>query len=248
MISRVCLVFFMFFSSSVKANQTKNEIHFWMKAFIPKSHPSLPQYIKKTTSGNWVISAPQLPKFMDVKGLSGTCFMTDNRGFSDNAFASARVTVDFIIEIKGRKMNLKKNKGKEFVRIGSTHNVDCNTGLNIKEPKTQSSSSVSIGKIKNRGFSNLFFVKVSSSNPFYGSVSPSIDYSFTFSYNFMSRKITINGSTGYFPSFEAYYSINGEAITSLLKRSPHNDATAMSLIDLNTGFNTINFNAEIDVP
>lgn len=236
--------------SSAQAEQWN--VHFWMKAFIPNEHPRVLDYITRTTSGVWVIPAPKIPQLINIGSLSGSCFATDNRLFSIDPNASARVTTEFMILINGRDLKIENYPGRNKIRIGETHNVDCKTGKELRPPETESAETVSIGEVKSSGFNRLFFIKVTSSNPFYKifgiSLSPSIDYSLNFTYNSLHKKIEIKGATGFFPSFEAYYSINNGSVVTILKSEPHGDSTATSLFDLNLGINTVNFEGVIQLP
>ncbi|ELA6661700.1 DUF3238 domain-containing protein [Vibrio alginolyticus] len=216
-----------------------------MKAFIPNEHPLLPNYIKKTSSGVWVIPAPST----GFGELSGSCFTTDNRTFNKDPEASARVTTEFVIAISGRELMIEKYGGRDRVRLGETKNVDCKTGKQLRPTEVEDRDSVSIGEVKKKGFNRVFFVRASPSNPFYKilglSYSPAIDYSFVVTFNSLHRMIDIKGSTGYFPSFEAYYSVNSGPVIKILNREPHDRSTALSLTDLNLGVNTMNFEYQI---
>lgn len=255
MASKIGSLFFSFFLCVAflgSAEAAEWKVHFWMKAFIPKAHQGLPNYIKRTTLGTWVVPAPTLPSLVDIGSLSGSCFVTDNRDFDGDPTAAARVTTEFILMIKDRKLQIKKHAERDIVRIGETHNVDCNNGKNLSPPKTEKSESVSIGNIRSSGFKRVFFVKASSSNPFYRlaglTVSPAIDYSFSLTYNYLDRRLYIKGMTGYFPAFEAYYSIDDGPVQTLLRRPPHGDSTASALADFNLGINSQNFEGSIPLP
>jgi len=251
-IGSLCFSFFLCVAFLGSAEAAEWKVHFWMKAFIPKTHQGRPDYIKKTTLGTWVVPAPTLPSLVDIGSLSGSCFVTENRDFYEDPTAPARVTTEFILIIKDRKLEIVKNAERDIVRIGETPNVTCITGQNLRPPEVDKSDSVSIGNIRSSGFTRVFFVKASSSNPFYRlaglTVSPAIDYSFSLTYNYLDRKLYITGTTGYFPAFEAYYSINDGPVQTLLKRSPHGDSTASALADFNLGLNSQNFEGTIPLP
>lgn len=226
------------------------DVHIWVSAFIPNKHPMLPEYIKKTELGTWVVPAPKPPKIFDLGGLAGSCFVTDNRGFEANPQASSRVTTEFKLVLNNRKLVVDSANGRDKVRIGETHNVDCLSGKDARPPQRESEKSVSIGDVRdNNGFTKVFFVRASSSNPFYKllglTVSPSIDFSYVVTYDYLKRTLNIKGTIGYFPAFEAYYSINGGAVQTLMTRNPYQDSTADSLFDFNLGINTRNFDETI---
>jgi hypothetical protein len=113
---------------SSDASQDEHRIHLWVKAFIPKKHPKLPDYIVQTKSGVSAIPAPKLPGILDFDKLSGTCFSTDNRDFDSSPTSSARVTLELVLVIKGRELFIESFPDRERIRIGETHNVDCISG------------------------------------------------------------------------------------------------------------------------
>lgn len=74
----------------------------------PSAHPTLPDYIHKTDVGGFVLKAPSVPAPFDAvyKELDGTCFGTDNRTFGPDINASARITVDFTVQIRDMEMTI----------------------------------------------------------------------------------------------------------------------------------------------
>lgn len=155
-IGSLFFIFFLCVALFGNAEAAEWKVHFWMKAFIPKAHQGLPNYIKKTTLGTWVVPAPTLPNLVDIGNLSGSCFVTDNRDFDEDPAASARVTTEFILMIKDRKLQITKHPERDIVRIGETYNVDCNNGKNLRPPETEKGDSVSIGNIRSSGFTRVF--------------------------------------------------------------------------------------------
>ncbi|ASQ04092.1 DUF3238 domain-containing protein [Sinorhizobium meliloti] len=212
-------------------------VHVWMKAFIPSSHPTLSGYMKKTTKGTFVIEAPPIPG----SSLKGTCFETDNREFSEDPSASARVSVDLLFKVSIKDMILQKST----VKIGESQNVDCKTGELLRPPKKASDDGVNVGSIKKNGFFRTIFVRAASANPFYGA--PDIDYSFTLTFDATRQKLSIKGSTGIFPAYESYWQIDAGPVKPILKRPPQEKATAFDLVDAALGFNTINFDGSISL-
>ena len=230
----------------------------WMRAFIPNAHPVLPNYIKKTDAGTWVLPAPDVPNLISAVAIdklginpySGTCFETDNRGFNDAIDQSARVAVRFTIVIDGtHNLHLEKLENRDFVLIGASKNVDCATGVNRSSPRT-ATGGVTVGDVKASDNLRVFNVRASVANPFYAlaglSYAPKIDYEVVFQYDVLAKKITVHDVLGNFPSFEAYYRING--VTKVgAQLPPKDDSTAASLFDGGTGINMRNFDYVIDL-
>ena len=225
-------------------------VHIWIKAFIPSQHPVLKDYFLKTAKNTWVVEAPSTPlPGANIGKLSGTCFVTDNRSFDQSPLASARVTTEFDLVIDQRNISVQKFNDREIVRIGQTENVDCKSGEALQPPMTASTNTVTIGDVKQLNFLKVFNVRAASANPFYKllgiQVAPDINYELVFQYDILSRTLKINGVTGYFPSFESYYSIDNGPIKTIIQWTPFKDSTAMSLLDLGTGVNTRSFEMKI---
>jgi len=220
-------IFLLVISSIFSANSfaSTTDVRIWVKAFIPKEHPERPGYLIKTKKGTWVVKSP-----ISSEG----CFESDNRLFSKDPNASARVTVDIRLRAKGNRLQIKN----KLVKIGQTHYVDCMTGKNLKKPRRQSKDSVIIGDVKSIGKLNILNIKIGSSNPFLAS--PNIDYEMVVEHHVDKNKLVLKPVVGYFPSFEAYYQIGKGSIKNLHKTPPHKGSTAWSLIDLGLGFNTRN--------
>lgn len=243
--------------SSVAVAQQPTTVRVWMRAFIPNNHPSLPNYIKQTSNGLTVIEAPD-PIIAGVRlgPLAGTCFATDNRGFSNDLSASARVTVDLNIIIQERReIKVESVSGSGFVKVGETHNVDCKSGRELQPARKEDLDSVEVGTVRKNGFLRVFNVKASSGNPFYKvfniGVAPKIDYEVVFTYDAVRTTLSLKGVIGNFPSFEAYGSINGQQTFNIVQVNPAKEATAMSLFDgiinASLGINTRNFSHDIDL-
>ncbi|RVJ38502.1 hypothetical protein [Sinorhizobium medicae] len=229
-------------------------VRVWMNAFIPDKHPTLPGLVKKTTKGTFVIDAPKVP-IMGTGGLfipspaliesymessKDTCFETDNRDFSAAQDASARVSVALTLNVSTKDMTLSE----KTIKIGPSHHVDCKTGAMLSSKKA-ADSGVTIGNIKKDGWYRTIFVRAASANPYYGF--PDIDYSFTLRFDPIHQKMTINGSTGAFPAYEAYWQVGKGPVTLILNRPPQEKATPLALFDLSLGFNTVNFNGSISL-
>ncbi|MFB9984361.1 DUF3238 domain-containing protein [Mesorhizobium kowhaii] len=257
---------------SVPSEAKDRIVHIWVKAFIPSSHPTLPNYIKKTAKGSYVIDAPSLPVIIPSVGgepayskavadyfqeaLATRCFETDNRSFDNSPLASARVTVELAVKTSIREISIDKYQSRDNVRIGESRKVNCSTGELVEKGKTAPASEVTVGGIKKDGWYRTFFVKAASSNPFYNfdflglpklSLAPDIDFSFYVKFDPLKQKMFVKGTTGTFPAFEMYGQVDSGPIKILLQRPPADSATAVSLFDGALGINTVNFEATIDL-
>lgn len=244
---------------SLQSSEAKDRVvRVWMRAFIPNQHASLPDFIKKTSKGTFVIDAPIMPssvlkalgkaglfmpnpKLIDLyaEDFKQTCFETDNRGFASDPDASSRVSVELVLNASAKDMTIADKK----LQIGPSRNVDCKTGKLLRDPKTASLSGINVGDVKKDGWYRTLFVRVATANPYYGL--PDIDFSYSLRFDPLHQIITIKGSTGAFPAYEAYWNVNDGPVKTLLERTPQDKATPFALFDLNLGFNTVNFNGEM---
>lgn len=234
------------FATPADAQAPRREVRIWMSAFIPDSHPTLANYFKRTATGTSVLGAPPVPGF----GAIGTCFTTDNRGFSANPNASARVTVGFMLDINGRTMSVRDIPGRpRRIDTGWTHNVDCASGAELRPARKAPTTGVSVSEVAIDGFLRTVDVRASAGNPFYDvfdyNIAPKIDFRMRLQYDILQREIRVTGAAGDFPSFEAYYQVDGGPVRTLTQLAP--DGGATSLIDLWVDLNMRDFNRTISL-
>ncbi len=247
--SVIGIAFVLLLPSSAKPQIAPTSVHVWIKSFIPNDHPTIEHYFKKTTAGTWVVEAPSSGP-INVAGLNGSCFETDNRLFSIDPLVSARVTVEFVLKITDREMHVEKAEGREQIRVDATKNVDCKSGALLQPVKFSDKKYVNISDVKSMNTLRTVGVQISSPNPFYPevaghSIAPRIDFQIVFEYDNLERKVRIKGVTGAFPSFEAYYAHDDGPVETIVQFAP--EKSAWSLVDFGTGVNTRNFKAEIDL-
>jgi len=237
------------------AQAKEHRVHFWIRSFIASPAKDAESDYKRLNDGKWAIPAP-LPTVADKVGWPNGCFMTDDRKFSaSNALdVSARVTFEADFVIKGRNLTLQSHDGREKVRIGQTRNVDCATGQDLQPPKRAAADSVDIGTVKTStdGWTKVVNVDASVGDPFYTvlgvAVAPKVDFEIVFTFNPISRDFQIKGTSGIFPSVEAYYALDGGMTQTIVTWAPSHYAGPFRLIDLNLGVNSANFQETFKIP
>lgn len=235
-------------SSTAVAEVPDRNVHVWIKAFISPPQGTSAAFAK-TADGKWGLRAPLSAVPLLPKG----CFGIDERGFEANPDASARVTFEANLLIEAREMHVLGYLGKKQARIEATTNFDCDTGAELQPPRSAAETTVKIGSVKKSPDGRMFTfnVRASSPNPYYDvgmSLAPRIDFEAVFRFNVITQRLTITGTTGVFPSFEMYYSLNGAAPVAIVKRAPAPGVGPISLADLGTGVNTLNFQQVINLP
>ena len=254
--NRLLIALSMFCGVGCASAQIKeHRVHLWMRWFIASPERDAEPDYKKLNDGRWAIPAP-LPSVAGKVGWPTGCFMTDDRTFSssDAVDVSARVTVEVDFVIQGRNLTLQSHDGREKVRIGKTRNVDCATGQDIQTPKRAAVDSVNIGSIRTStdGWTKVANVNASVGDPFYTvlgvTVAPKIDFDIVFSFNPLTRDFQIKGTSGIFPSVEAYYSLDGGEARRIINWAPPQNFGPFRLLDGGLGFNSANFEETFKVP
>jgi hypothetical protein len=110
---------------------------------------------------------------------------------------------------------------------------------------------VSIGEVKNADFFRTLNIRASSPNPFYTmvgiGVAPDIDFELVLRYDIIFRTLTVTGSVGDFPSFEAYYAVDNGSPLAVVTLDPEGKSTATSLFDFGVGLNMRRFEKTLQV-
>jgi hypothetical protein len=216
-------------------------VHLWVKAFIPKTHPTNPGYVRPVpgATDKWMIQGPT---------ALDQCFFTDHREFSSDRSASARVTTEFFLVINGNTASIEAAVPAPHIHTaGISTKVNCSTGSVIGQKpglfsKLHSIGSTapedSIGKPAVAGTQVQVIFGVATANPFAPpGISPAIDYSVDYTYDTNSKKLTFAANVGAFPAYEAYAQLgNGPVVTVF--RAPPAANTAWGLYDFGTGLNT----------
>lgn len=257
-------------------------VRIWVKAFIPSKHVGNPGYIRQIgDTGKTAVPAPptflltpaarlltpswlakwakeraENPVANAILGIRADgCFLTDQREFSDDPAASARLTLDFSLTVEAQTVALKaKGPGGDAFRAGATHFVDCDNGKEIvrsvtSDPMTKlvPGGGSRLGQPVLRDGKALVFVKGAAGNPLAPTpemLSPAIDFSGTVTFDPATRKVQFKGSVGAFPAFEAYASLNGGPARRLFRVGPAEGTTVWNLVDWDTGINIRSFTAE----
>lgn len=219
----------------VNAQLTAHRTTFWIKAFIPEQHPTLPDVLIKADDGNTVVRAPPAYGF----DVAGRCFSTDNRTRSPEIGEPARLHHQFDIVTKGRNLTIEN----EVKKVGPSHLVDCKTGA-IEKSMSASLADMTLSIDRTRGRSQKVVLSASSGNPFFElggvNVAPKIDWSVIIEYDVLAKSFKVNYAHGCFPAFEMYAKSEGSMNTLVIFQDDiQNDCTPMHLIDAAMSLNTV---------
>lgn len=223
-------------------------VHFWVKAFIPKTHPTNPGYVRAVpgSTTKWMIPGPT---------SADQCFLTDHREFSNDRAASARVTTEFFLVINGSSAITEVAVPAPHIHnAGISTKVNCATGAEIGSRPGRFSSLHSIGSTPPEdaigrpavaGNQTQVIFGVATSNPFAPpAVSPAIDYSVDCTYDKISKRLLFAANLGMFPAYEAYAQLGDGPVITVFRAGPQT-STAWGLYDFGTGLNTRRITGEV---
>lgn len=262
-----------------------DEVRIWVKAFIPNDHPGNPGYVRRAGDGATVIPAPPTflltpaaraltPRFVEewinsndpgrgwraaVSGaLANLCFRGDQRDFSPDPNASARLSFGAALVVDGSTARIDTLAGRQrHFWSEPTHMVDCRTGQVRSPPATSDPyarllpfGGSQLGEPRVVGDEVRLFVKGGAGNPLTPvpeQTSPSIDFKALFTYHRGTRRLSYNITGGVFPALEAYASLNGGPARRLISVRPADGTTVWNLVDLDAGVNTRTWTGSIDL-
>jgi hypothetical protein len=233
------------------ASAEAEQLHIWVKAFIPNAHPSRPAYVRKLPGDppRWAIPGPTIPwTDVNIPVLFDTCFLTDNRGFSPDPNAYARATSEALLTYENDNVSIGQAEGRALHRADPSHEVNCDNGSE-KASKAAETTGMAFGTPAVAEGVVQVVLSAQTRNPLaprFGT--PAIDYGGTFTWNIKKRTLRFQGYTGSFPAFEAYARLNNGKSVRLFDLMPKDGTSTWHLYDMGLGVNTRNFIAEVEFP
>lgn len=187
-------------------------VKIWINAFIPEEMDGLTEIVPLGEyTGKTMIRGPV--------SVVNDCFLTDQRGFSDDSDASSRM--HSLVEIECTEPSLVE----ENHRSDPTIEIDCEDG----DEECKSSSSVS--RLRIEEFSSSFvesatqiefkFVGEGSNSCF--TWAPDIDWEISVIVNYYPNDkiiIEVDGEIDEFPAFEMYAQVNNGFTVDLFQEEP----------------------------
>lgn len=203
----------------------QDTVRFIVRAFIPKSHPTMPDAIKP------VPNKPGLFMLPDVLP-TGFCFDTDHREFSAEPAASARLSTDVKL-VLSNPVQAQATSGAAH-QAGTTVRRKCATGGG-ETTGTPSVSACHMGHPAAADNLVQLVLGCSAGNPLVPGA-PKIDYGGTITYDKAAKTLAFRGTIGNFPAFEAYASYNGKPFKQIFTADPAPGSTPWALFDAGLGF------------
>jgi hypothetical protein len=176
---------------------------FYLKAFIPQTVAGLTQTVPAGPhTGKTMIPGP---------GPISDCYLTDNRGFSDEQSAKSRINHFMIVNLDSLAVT------SDIAYCNQTTEIDCEDGTEDCALMGDASA-CNASRRSHVGNYAQFIMSGSANNPCFPG-SPAIDYYAVIGIDKESRHIGFNILLDSFPSFEMYVKVLPEGATLNLFRS-----------------------------
>lgn len=192
----------------VQTASAADDVQVWIRAFIPDAVAVGTTVPVVSTSGGAAL-----------KASDGGCIATDQRTWSDERGARARLVSDFHLLVDGVSGVQLQSSGKPVTVAAGIRSVDCGSGVEIAVlPAQLLADEVGIPAQTDRGAQISVLAAVA--DPLRPWSSATIHYDATFIYHPSSRTLEYQALTGFFPAYEAYAALNGGPAVTVFRSGP----------------------------
>jgi len=200
-----------------------DDVHLWVRGFIPDS-------LSADTADGTARGV--------VKASDGGCFSTDQRGWSDEDDASSRLSSDFHLVIPDSGVPVVRPSQQRVHSAGTIHQVDCQSAQELAASPTQLLASV-VGTPSQTDAKTQIHILAAVADPQRPWSSSTISYDVTFTYDRTTKTLDYVATTGLFPAYEAYASLNEGAAVTVLRSGPlrRNESTEAATVELKGSVN-----------
>jgi Domain of unknown function (DUF4157)/Protein of unknown function (DUF3238) len=191
-------------------------VKIWMNSFIPNDIPDLTAKVPKGRfKGQTMIRAP-LEWITD-------CFMTDNRGFSEELTASARTHSELMVDLR----DWPHYRYSTTNSTGKTYEIDCDDG-DVECEDQASPLRMHIFPPLSSESTLVFPLRGAASDPCVR-VAPDVDYEGLIQVDVKSGEVAFEGKVDVFPTFEMYAVADAGAAKPVFQLSPEPGVSLWSL-------------------
>lgn len=191
-------------------------VDFYIKVFIPLNVDGVTEAYPKDRASKTMI--PGIP-------VVGDCFLTDQRSFSSDSGASARMFSQALVHVSSAGSSA--SSWSQQHHCGETVEVDCEDG-EVEDRKTQNNDHMDFDERERSSSRIVLGFKAGRNNPLV-TFSPDIDLEGTLTVDRVNRFVEFVGKVDDFPAFEAYVKINGGAPRIIRQLGPKKDSGPTSL-------------------
>lgn len=188
-------------------------VDFYIKAFIPLNVDGVTEAYPKDRSKTMIGGIP----------VFGDCFLTDQRSFSADSGASARMFSQALIHVSPNGASWSEQH-----HCGETVEVDCEDG-DVEGKETQNNDNMDFEERTASSSRVVLGFKAARNNPLV-TLSPDIDLEGTLTVDRVNKFVEFVGKVDDFPAFEAYVKINGGSPRIIKQLGPKKDSGPGSLL------------------
>lgn len=182
-------------------------VKIWFKAFIPGDAEGTLDGVGESSGVRLIGGLP----------VVGDCFYTDNRGFSADISASARMHSEVVVNVRTGEFD------NELHFCGQTVEADCEDGSHGDCTDTATING-SFDNIAFGGNTISFSVSGVASDPCLPGLAPDVDYLGTYTIDVENHTVSFDGLVDGFPAFESYATVNHGAGTDVFTYGPRGNA------------------------
>lgn len=197
-----------------------SRIHLWISAFIPRD-------IEALTSG--VAAGPHRGKTKIDSPIGPWWYLTDQRGFSDDPGASARMHHAIVLRIAGPALAVSIDR--ESPRCDPTVELE-KPGGSVTCSRAAPANRFRTASLRVTGLTATFRALAEASNPCFRGA-PDIDWNlgltFTFAAGLGSVTVSVDGVVEPFPAFEMHARADDGPVRTVFRIPPTPGATPWNL-------------------
>ena len=200
--------------------QAADDVHIWLRGFIPGSSEAV-----DTSPG------------VIVRASDGQCFGTDQRGWSEEPNAPARLSSDFHLLLPDNAEPLVRPARRTVTSAEKLRQLDCQSAQELAVAQTQLLANV-VGTPSQADDRTQVSILAAVPDPQRPWSSATISYDATFTYDRSTRTLDYRATTGSFPAYEAYATLNDGPVITVFRSGPvHRSEAETATVELKGSVN-----------
>jgi hypothetical protein len=196
--------------ATAQGQAATDDVHIWIRAFIPDSVPGLP---------NFAEPLPNNPARFVMQASDGGCFSTDQRSWSEELTARARLSSDFHLLVDADSDPVVRPSNQKVHAASAIQLIDCQSGQEQAVNPTTLLADV-VGAPLQVDAKTQIAVLAAIPDPQRAWSSATINYDASFTYDRQTRTLDFQATTGIFPAYEAYATLNDGAVVTIFRSGP----------------------------
>ena len=200
-----------------------DDVHIWVRGFIPATAQS--EVADPISHGI-------------LKASDGRCIATDQRGWSNDTAAPARLSSDFHLLLADDAPPVIKPSQRRVHSAARVRQVDCQSAQELASTQMQLLADV-VGTPSQTATKTQVNILAATADPQRTWSSATINYDATFTYDRATRTLDYQAMTGAFPAYEAYASLNDGPVVTVFRSGPlrRNESAETANVELKGSVN-----------